>query len=68
MWWNDNWRYATSAERTGKKKAMFAFNILVLLIGVFITGAGTYGAVDTIIKDKSRTTPWSCADNSGSSA
>jgi len=66
MWWHDNWRYAPAHERTGRRKMMLCFNILIFCIALFITGAGTYGAVDTIIKDKSRTTPWSCADNSHS--
>lgn len=61
MWYHDNWKLRLNGRRN---VLMLAFNILLFCIGVFITGAGTYGAVEAIIDDPSRTTPWSCADNS----
>lgn len=64
MWWNDKWRYESPLDRTLRRKLMLAFNILLFLIGLYITGAGTYAAIVTIINNPDRTTPWSCADNS----
>jgi hypothetical protein len=38
MWWHDNWRYAESHERTGRKKLILALNIFIFIVGLFITG------------------------------
>ncbi|WOO83195.1 N amino acid transport system protein [Vanrija pseudolonga] len=63
MWWHDNWRFKESSQRN---VVMAAVNGILLVIGVFVTIAGTYAAVQTIVHDKSRNKPWSCADNSHS--
>lgn len=64
MWWNDKWRYESPMDRTMWVKIRFLWNILLFIIGLYITGAGTYAAIVTIIDDPNRTSPWSCADNS----
>ncbi|WOO84297.1 N amino acid transport system protein [Vanrija pseudolonga] len=66
MWYHDNWKLVAPSERTGRARLMLAFNVLLAVIGVFLTVAGTYGAIKTIIDDKTRGKPWSCADNSHS--
>jgi hypothetical protein len=40
----------------------------MIIVGTFIMIAGTYATIVGIINDPSRTSPWSCADNSNSSA
>lgn len=64
MWWNDKWRYESPLDRTMWRTCRLCFNILLFIIGLYITGAGTYAAIVTIINDPKRTSPWSCADNS----
>ncbi|CAK9780360.1 hypothetical protein CC85DRAFT_287903 [Cutaneotrichosporon oleaginosum] len=66
MWLHDNVRGRSWRSLSTWKQAQTAWAILVILIGVFITVAGTYGAVVTIVKQPGEGSPWSCADNSNS--
>lgn len=66
MWWHDYWRPVKPEDRTPKLWALLALNIFISLTGLFIMGAGTYGAVLDVIKSSAAGGPWSCKDNSGS--
>lgn len=67
MWWHDNWRGKTAAERRGLwKKANACMSLLVVVVGTFLTIACTYGAIVAMVNDKSHSKPWTCADNSNS--
>lgn len=59
-------RYRRWSEIPFRHKIGAVWAVLVIIIGLFITGAGTYGAVITIRNQKAGGTPWSCADNSNS--
>jgi len=66
MWWHDNWRGRTSEERSmGSTRIKFYINVLVLIIGIFLLVAGTYGSVVDLINTTVDSGPWSCKDNSG---
>ncbi|WOO79628.1 N amino acid transport system protein [Vanrija pseudolonga] len=67
MWWHDNWRPVKPEQRTLKLWALLALNIFITFTGLFITVAGTYGAVIDLIKSSASGGPWSCKDNSGGS-
>jgi amino acid permease len=65
MWLYDNWH----GERTRKWTLMVAWCIFVIVSGMFLMIAGTYGSVVSIIDSYNSdggTSAWSCADNSGS--
>lgn len=62
MWFHDNWK----RTRDNKWYAGVAWASFIFIIGTFIMIAGTYATVVGIINDDSRTSPWSCADNSNS--
>ncbi|KAG9679051.1 amino acid transporter, partial [Aureobasidium melanogenum] len=65
MWLYDNWH----GERTRKWTLMVAWCIFVIVSGMFLMVAGTYGSVVSIIDSYNSdggTSAWSCADNSGS--
>lgn len=64
MWLHDNWR-GKPRERTLGLKLHAAFAVFVLLCGLFLCGAGTYGAINDIVAS-SKGQAWSCKDNSGS--
>lgn len=69
MWWHDNWRFAAPSERAQPQRIAGAvLNAGLFVVGIFIFGAGTYGAVNDLISSKSNSKPWSCADNSNSIA
>ncbi|KAI5451060.1 hypothetical protein NCC49_002548 [Naganishia albida] len=68
MWFYDFWA-ARATNKTLKYRLAFAMAALVGFCGIFICGAGTYGAVEDIkigYAANGGTTPWSCSDNSGS--
>jgi hypothetical protein len=70
MWLFDNW-----GEGQGQRKSPFwifmvCFCAFVIIIGLFITGAGTYGSVMNIKQsyaESGGSVAFSCADNSNSS-
>lgn len=62
MWLYDNWH----RPRTARWYAMASFAVFVIVSGTFLMIAGTYGSAIDIKNTKSRTAPWSCADNSNS--
>ncbi|KAH0278625.1 amino acid transporter, partial [Aureobasidium melanogenum] len=65
MWLYDNWH----GERTRKWTLMVGWCIFVIVSGMFLMVAGTYGSVVSIIDSYNSdggTSAWSCADNSGS--
>ncbi|KAF7195235.1 N amino acid transport system protein [Pseudocercospora fuligena] len=67
MWLYDNWG---RSDRGIKWKLMVAWSIFIIVGGTFLTIAGTYGSIVGIINaldSGSKTSPWSCADNSNSS-
>lgn len=67
MWFYDNWN---SEERgTLKWTLMASWAAFVIILGVFLTIAGTYGSIVEIIdsyKISGGSAAWSCADNSNS--
>ncbi|KAL1405758.1 hypothetical protein Q8F55_007431 [Vanrija albida] len=66
MWWHDNWRYAApEARRSPRLRATLALNVTLFFVALFMTVAGTYGAVKDLIDSSSSAGPWSCADNTG---
>lgn len=65
MWLHDNWRLH-AIQRTRGTKLQAAWAVTVVVVGVFLTIAGTYGAIVAMVNDPSRTAPFSCADNSNS--
>ena len=65
MYLYDNWHN----KRTTKWYLMTAWAIFVIVAGFFLMIGGTYGSVVDIKKsydENGGTSPWSCADNSGS--
>ncbi|TXT05311.1 uncharacterized protein COLE_06631 [Cutaneotrichosporon oleaginosum] len=66
MWIHDNWRL--SDVRTTKRRMGFYLNIVLLILGIFLLAAGTYGAIEDLITVTKGPIgkPWGCADNSGS--
>ncbi|GAA5979055.1 hypothetical protein JCM11641_004957 [Rhodosporidiobolus odoratus] len=70
MWFYDHWaRLRSPADRNGRLLAMAAFNAFIIVVGLFICVAGTYGSVISIRDDYAANggRPFTCADNSGSS-
>jgi hypothetical protein len=65
MYWHDNWRLATTPP-TARRYAGMAVAMFVTCAGIFLTIAGTYGAIVALINQPSEGKPWSCADNSNS--
>lgn len=76
MWLYDNYRDPTVharfwKARTGRTlriKLLTGYHLLVILVTLFLTVGGTYGAiVDLIAASKqAQNKPWTCADNSNS--
>lgn len=66
MWLHDNVKGRNWTQLSTWKKVNALWAVAVVCIGIFITGAGTYGAVMTIIAQPGGGSPWSCADNSNS--
>ncbi|GAA6034581.1 hypothetical protein JCM8097_005407 [Rhodosporidiobolus ruineniae] len=66
MWLFDN---RQRSEKGAKYWAMWVINVLIFLVGLFITVGGTYGSVVAIRAEVKANggSAWSCADNSGSS-
>ncbi|KAH6871028.1 putative amino acid transporter [Thelonectria olida] len=67
MWLYDNWSKGKE-ERSLRWMLMVCFSVFVIVSGTFLMVAGTYGAVVDIIDSYklSRSSAWSCIDNSGS--
>lgn len=67
MWFSDNWSKGKE-KKSAKWLAMVGWSIFVIIIGTFLTIAGTYGSIVAIV-DSYRASggsgAWSCADNSG---
>ncbi|GAM89516.1 hypothetical protein ANO11243_075550 [Dothideomycetidae sp. 11243] len=67
MWLYDNWK-VEPYRRTLRWRAGVVLSVSMILLGVFLTVAGTYGAVMGIIDDykaNGGSAAWSCADNAG---
>ncbi|CAG8031412.1 unnamed protein product [Penicillium olsonii] len=67
MWLYDNWGKGRSSSRTWLP--MVGLSILVIVLGTFLTVAGTFGSVVGIIKSYHQSggaKAFSCADNSNS--
>ncbi|KAL4896846.1 transmembrane amino acid transporter protein-domain-containing protein [Aspergillus ambiguus] len=68
MWLFDNWTRGKK-ERSWKWLLMVGWSAFVVVCGTFLTIAGTYGAIVSIIDTYSSSggsVAWSCADNSNS--
>lgn len=66
MWLYDNWR----KSRTSSWYFWASWSIFIIVVGWFLTIAGTYGSIVGIIdsyKASGGSAAWSCADNSNSS-
>ncbi|TNY23546.1 transmembrane amino acid transporter protein-domain-containing protein [Rhodotorula diobovata] len=67
MWLYDNSAFFSNVDyRTRRKWCGVILNCGLLVIATFLTVAGTYGSIVSIA-NSSKTRPWTCADNSGSS-
>jgi hypothetical protein len=67
MWFYDHWG---TSRRGVRWYLMAAISVFVIVIGWFLTVAGTYGSIVGIIdsyNQKGGSAAWSCADNSNSS-
>ena len=68
MWLHDNWRF----RKTNKSmyyRALVALNVFLILAGLFIMVTGTWAAAVSIKRSYATgaiSSPFSCADNSGS--
>ncbi|RAK75440.1 putative amino acid transporter (Mtr) [Aspergillus fijiensis CBS 313.89] len=67
MWYYDNW--SQRANRNWKWSCMACWAVFIIVAGVFITVAGTYGSVISIIDSLQNggLKPWTCSDNSNMS-
>ncbi|KAH7246825.1 transmembrane amino acid transporter protein-domain-containing protein [Fusarium solani] len=69
MWLYDNWSSGRSGGRTIGWSVQACVAVFVVVSGMFLTVAGTYGTVVGVIKAFKETkgaAAWSCADNSNS--
>lgn len=65
MWFYDNW--SNRSNRTWTWIAMACWSAFIITVGSFITVAGTYGSIVSIIDllgGDGGSKPWACADNS----
>ncbi|KAI0975085.1 putative amino acid transporter [Xylaria arbuscula] len=68
MWLYDNWKQK-DVNRTLHWYWMVFFSVFVIVSGTFLTIAGTYGSIVSIIdsyRESGGSSAWSCADNSNS--
>jgi len=68
MWLYDNW-HKGKKSKSAKWCLMVGWSAFVIIIGTFMTVAGTYGSIVGInnsLKADGGTSPWSCADNANS--
>lgn len=68
MWLYDNWTEGRKSP-TLKWALMCAWSVFVIVVGTFMTIAGTYGSIVGIMdtyKESGGSAAWSCADNSNS--
>jgi Mn2+/Fe2+ NRAMP family transporter len=66
MWLYDNWNKGKD-EKSPRWVMMVAWSIFIIIVGTFLTIAGTYGTIVTIIDSYTGGNgAWSCADNSNS--
>ncbi|KAL2670805.1 hypothetical protein Neosp_014607 [[Neocosmospora] mangrovei] len=69
MWLYDNWSSGRSGRRSVSWTIQACVAVFVVVSGMFLTVAGTYGTVVGVIKAFKETkgaAAWSCADNSNS--
>ncbi|RSM08407.1 hypothetical protein CEP52_004660 [Fusarium oligoseptatum] len=69
MWLYDNWSRGRSGDRSFNWTVQACVAVFVVVSGMFLTVAGTYGTVVGVIKAFRETkgaAAWSCADNSNS--
>ncbi|ORY88481.1 transmembrane amino acid transporter protein-domain-containing protein [Leucosporidium creatinivorum] len=64
MWFYDNWQNR-KVDRSFSFRALVFWNVFLIVAGTFITGAGTYGAIEEIING-SKGQSFACGDNSNS--
>ncbi|KAJ5749254.1 uncharacterized protein N7511_010950 [Penicillium nucicola] len=64
MWIYDHWSNGRHSSKTWLP--MVCFSIFVIVIGCFLTVAGTYGTVLGVIQASGDSSPFTCADNSNS--
>jgi uncharacterized membrane protein len=68
MWLHDNWRFRKT-DTSIKYKLLVVLNSFLIVSGLFIMVTGTWAAAASIKTSYSTgaiTSPFSCADNSGS--
>lgn len=68
MWLHDNWRHRKTDRSVGYK-LLVALNMFLIVAGLFIMVVGTWAAAVSIKNSYATgavTSPFSCADNSGS--
>jgi hypothetical protein len=66
MWFHDNIKGKDKRTMSLKLKLGSVWATFVILVGFFITIAGTYGAIVSIMNQSGGGKPWSCEDNSNS--
>lgn len=67
MWLYDNW--GKGGQNSKRQLLMVCWSVFVVLLGCFLTVAGTYGSVVYIMESYQRSggsAAFSCADNSNS--
>jgi hypothetical protein len=64
MWLYDNWARGRYSSKSWLP--MVCFSVFVIVIGSFLTVAGTYGTVLGVIEASGESSPFTCADNSNS--
>lgn len=68
MWLHDNWRFRRE-DKSLYYKALVALNVFLIISGLFIMVTGTWAAAVAIKRSYATgaiSSPFSCADNSGS--
>ncbi|PYH87303.1 putative amino acid transporter [Aspergillus uvarum CBS 121591] len=66
MWFYDNWH---TRSRSWRWMLLATWSVLIVVVGCFMTVAGTYGSIVSIVdplRADGGTKPWTCADNSNS--
>lgn len=66
MWLYDNWRHRKT-DTSLRFRSLVVFNVLLVLVGIFIVITGTWATAVSIndsYKNGTISSPFSCADNS----
>ncbi|KAJ5825325.1 hypothetical protein N7474_002463 [Penicillium riverlandense] len=69
MWFYDNWSDIHTTKRTWRWIALAFWSGFLIVVGTFITIAGTYGSVVNIVdslQKEGSSRSWTCVDNSNS--